>query len=209
MAKSVGDLDVFRARAEQTMASGRIKPLAIEQWQPLNRVYVDLRIAADGEWLYRGQPIQRPELIRLFASILRREPDGYYLVTPHEKAKIQVDDAPLLVVDATLSMEEPDSQSLTVDGEPLPLIAMQVITNTETEFSITPEHPIVSLSEWSRRTGQAPPSGSNRDNALYVLLDRGLSARVSRGVFYRLSDFVTLSRDGQPGLMIANQWYPL
>lgn len=72
----------------------------VETWNPDHCGEMDMRIAADGSWHYRGSPISRLELVRLFASILRREPDGgYVLVTPVEKLSIKVDDAPFLAVE--------------------------------------------------------------------------------------------------------------
>ena len=76
----------------------------VERWNPPFSGEMDLRIARDGVWHHEGAPIQREALVRLFASILRRDEDGhYYLVTPVEKWRIRVDDAPFLAVrlDAT------------------------------------------------------------------------------------------------------------
>lgn len=76
----------------------------VERWNPPLSGEMNLRIARDGTWFHEGTPFQREALVRLFASILRREADGhYYLVTPVEKWRIQVDDAPFLAVrlDAT------------------------------------------------------------------------------------------------------------
>ncbi|MDG4594874.1 MAG: DUF1285 domain-containing protein [Candidatus Contendobacter sp.] len=71
----------------------------VERWHPPLSGEMDLRIARDGTWFHEGAPFQREALVRLFASILRRDADGcYYLVTPVEKWRIQVDDAPFLAV---------------------------------------------------------------------------------------------------------------
>ena len=72
----------------------------VERWNPPYCGDIDIRIAADGSWFYRGSPIGREALVRLFASILRREPDGsHVLVTPVEKLGIVVEDAPFLAVE--------------------------------------------------------------------------------------------------------------
>jgi uncharacterized protein len=72
----------------------------VESWNPPHCGPIDMRIAADGTWLYRGSPIRREALVRLFASVLRREPDGeYVLVTPVEKLGIAVEDAPFVAVE--------------------------------------------------------------------------------------------------------------
>ncbi|MFO1423425.1 MAG: DUF1285 domain-containing protein [Candidatus Competibacteraceae bacterium] len=77
-----------------------VRPLPpVERWHPPFSGEMDLRIARDGTWFHEGTPFQREALVRLFASILRRDADGcYYLVTPVEKWRIQVDDAPFLAV---------------------------------------------------------------------------------------------------------------
>jgi hypothetical protein len=76
------------------------KPRPVERWNPPDCGEIDIAIAADGTWSYRGSPIAREALVRLFASVLRREPDGrHVLVTPVEKLGIVVADAPFLAVD--------------------------------------------------------------------------------------------------------------
>lgn len=80
-------------------ASGKRNP-PVEQWNPELCGAIDIRIAADGTWHHEGRPIRRPRLAKLFSSVLRKDEDGVtYLVTPHEKLSITVDDAPLIVVD--------------------------------------------------------------------------------------------------------------
>jgi hypothetical protein len=72
----------------------------VERWNPPYCGEIDLRIAADGTWFYRGSPIGREALVRLFGSVLRREPDGrHVLVTPVEMLGIEVEDAPFLAVE--------------------------------------------------------------------------------------------------------------
>ena len=72
----------------------------VEQWHPAHCGDSGMRIARDGTWFHEGSPIGRPAMVRLFSSILRREPDGgYVLVTPAEKLAIAVDDAPFVAVE--------------------------------------------------------------------------------------------------------------
>jgi uncharacterized protein len=71
----------------------------VEKWNPPFCGELDMRIAADGTWFYLKTPIGRPALVRLFASVLKREGDKYFLVTPVEKCGIVVDDAPFLAVE--------------------------------------------------------------------------------------------------------------
>jgi len=80
------------------LAADKRRP-PVGSWHPARTGRIDIRIAADGSWYHEGAPIRRPGLVKLFASILRRDPDGYCLVTPAEKLLIQVDDAPFVAVD--------------------------------------------------------------------------------------------------------------
>src|SRR5712691_11872987 len=80
-------------------ALGKGKTPPVEKWNPPFCGDLDMRIAADGTWFYLGTPIGRPALVRLFASVLKREDGRYFLVTPVEKVGIRVDDAPFLAVE--------------------------------------------------------------------------------------------------------------
>ena len=81
-------------------AGQQAKPRPVERWNPPACGEIDIRIAADGTWFYRGSPIGREALVRLFASVLRREADGsHVLVTPVEKLGIAVEDAPFVAVE--------------------------------------------------------------------------------------------------------------
>src|SRR3954468_19887041 len=71
----------------------------VDKWNPPFCGDIDMRIATDGTWFYEKTPIGRPALVRLFASVLKREGDKYFLVTPVEKCGIVVDDAPFLAVE--------------------------------------------------------------------------------------------------------------
>ncbi|MDP8915850.1 MAG: DUF1285 domain-containing protein, partial [Pseudomonadota bacterium] len=97
-------LAVLVAQAGQT---ARARP--VERWNPPYCGEIDMRIAADGTWFYRGSPIGREALVRLFASILRREPDGrHVLVTPVERVGIEVEDAPFLAVQMATEGDGPE-----------------------------------------------------------------------------------------------------
>ncbi len=86
-----------------TGALGRVArgkgPPPVERWNPPFCGDLDMRIAADGMWFYLNTPIGRPALLKLFASVLKREGDKYFLVTPVEKCGIRVDDAPFMAVE--------------------------------------------------------------------------------------------------------------
>lgn len=90
-----GALNALMAAAR----SGKRAP-PVDQWNPALCGAIDIRIAADGTWVHEGRPIKRKRLAKLLSSVLRKDADGVtYLVTPHEKLAISVDDAPLLAVD--------------------------------------------------------------------------------------------------------------
>ena len=141
----------------------------LHKWQPELSGDIDIEIRADGRWFHEGTEIRRPELVRLFASILRREADGhYYLVTPVEKWRIRVLDQPLLIVDA----EQAEGR-----------IAMK--TNTDDWLVLGPEHRLRVTTDSA--TGEPDPT---------VGLAHGLRAKLSRPVFYRLVEGAE-ERDGQ------------
>lgn len=82
---------------------GELPP--VEDWNPPFCGAIDMRIAADGRWFYQGSEIMRPAMVRLFSTVLRKDPDGFMLVTPVEKVAITVDDAPFVTSDMRESAE--------------------------------------------------------------------------------------------------------
>jgi hypothetical protein len=128
---------------------------------------IGMRIAADGTWHYQGGPIGRKELVCLFAGVLRREEDGsYWLVTPAERARITVDDAPFVAVElfhCPGSAENGFQQ------------AISFRTNVDQVVTAGPSHPI----------RIAHPPGSDVP-VPYVLVRDGLEARINRAVYYEL-----------------------
>ena len=156
----------IQAEAKQAKKGGAAP---VDRWNPPFCGDLDMRIAADGTWFYLGTPIGRRRLVKLFASVLRREEDGKYcLVTPVEKVGIRVDDAPFLAVEMRLDDHGPD----------------QVIgfrTNVDDEVRVDDEHPLRFAAE--RGTGGLKP---------YVLVRGRLEALIARAVFY---DLVALGKD--------------
>lgn len=147
------------ALAEQVAQPGR-PPL--HRWHPPLSGDMDLVIRADGQWIHEGEPIMREALVRLFASILRREDDGdYYLVTPVEKWRIRVEEAPLLAV---LVERHAD------DAGP------------DLTFTLNTGETVVADKDHSLNMA-ARPGG---DEAPFLSLDHGLSARVCRAPYHDL-----------------------
>ncbi len=80
-------------------------PPPVERWNPAYCGEIDMRIAADGTWYYMGSPINRPALVKLFSTVLRKDPDRYVLVTPVERVGIVVEDVPFLAVEMAVEGE--------------------------------------------------------------------------------------------------------
>lgn len=134
----------------------------VHLWNPPFCGDLDMRIARDGTWFYLGTPIGRFELARLFSTILRKDGDKYFLVTPVEKVGITVDDAPFVAVDFEAAGEGAD-QLLTFE------------TNMGDQTIAGPEAPI--RVERDPETGEPSP---------YVLVRSNLEALIDRKSFYRL-----------------------
>ena len=141
---------------DRTLHAGRV---------PLLCGDLDMRIARDGTWYYRGSPIGRMALVKLFSTVLRREADGsYWLVTPAERGRIVVDDAPFTAVELTASGGGPD-QILTFR------------TNLDDFVTADAEHPI--------RIAHDPETAAPNP---YIMVRNGLEARLARAVYYQLVD---------------------
>jgi hypothetical protein len=174
---TLGDLEAL-------LAAQPGKP-PVEKWHPPLSGDIDIRIERNGDWYHEGGRIERPALVRLFASILRREADGeYYLVTPVEKWCIQVVDTPLLAVDAELAGEGAGQR-----------LALRL--NTDEWVVVDAAHPLMEL---------AGADGSEPHPC--VELDRGLSARLARAVFYRLVD-IAEQRGAELGIRSCGGWFAL
>jgi uncharacterized protein len=128
--------------------------------------WLGLRIMQDGTWLYRGSPINRIELVKLFASVLRREADGsFWLVTPVERGRIEVDDAPFVAVE------------LVVDGTGRNQTVL-LRTNLDDWLTLGPRHPL--------RLRQPADQAADAGPVPYVEVRASLEARLARPVYYEL-----------------------
>jgi hypothetical protein len=134
----------------------------VELWNPPFCGDLDMRIAADGTWFYLKTPIGRPALVKLFASVLKREGEKYFLVTPVEKCGIHVDDAPFLAVELKI---EDDA------GGPV----LNFRTNVDDWIACGPEHELRFKPETG--TGGLKP---------YLHVRRDLWAKVTRALFFDL-----------------------
>src|SRR6267142_5503879 len=105
MAKEGQTTVTLDSLAGAVKGGGRLPPVHL--WNPPFCGDLDMRIAADGTWYYLKTPIGRPALVKLFASVLKREGDRYFLVTPVEKCGITVDEAPFLAVELAVEPAGP------------------------------------------------------------------------------------------------------
>ena len=147
-------------------APGRGLP-PVHLWHPDHCGDIDIVIRADGVWMHEGSPIGRPELVRLFSTILRLDPDGYHLVTPGEKLKITVVDLPFRAV--AVRREGGDLVFTTDVGD---------------ETTAGSEHPLTV--ETDPETGEPAPR---------VHVRAGLEARIVRSVFYELVEMGEIEGD--------------
>jgi uncharacterized protein len=163
-------------------------PPPVERWNPPFCGDLDMRIATDGTWFYLKTPVGRPALVKLFASVLKREGDKYFLVTPVEKCGIQVDDAPFLAVE--LNVEE------SVAGR-----VLNFRTNVDDWVSCGPSHAL--RFEPQAGTGGLKP---------YLHVRRDLWAKVTRTLFF---DLVELGEEREVagramfGVMSMGAFFPM
>ena len=141
---------------------------------------LDMRIDRNGVWYYHGSPIGRKKLVRLFSTVLRRDEAGdYWLITPAEMARIEVEDAPFLAVE------------LSVSGDGAAQV-MALRTNVDAVVTIDEDHPI--------RVDSDPDTGAPTP---YVVLDGGVEAKIARAVYYEL---VALGVEQNHGAGLLGVW---
>ena len=156
----------------------------VHLWHPEHCGDIDIVIRADGVWMHEGSPIGRKELVRLFSTVLRKDPDGYHLVTPVEKLRITVEDAPFVAV------------RVDREGE-----GLKFLTNVGDEVTAGPENEI--RVEMDAQTGEPRP---------YLHVRRGLEALIARPVFYELVEMAKERQtpDGpRLGVESAGAWFPV
>lgn len=142
--------------AKGISTSNKIPP--VEDWDPEYCGEMDLQIKSNGDWFYTGTIFKRLNLVKLLASVLKFEDDEYYLVTPVEKIKINVDDAPFVLTEWHWQDESHTN--------------MCVKNNVGDEFVLDAEHPL----------------STNEAGELYVIVRRNLLAKIHRNVYYQWID---------------------
>ncbi len=166
--------------AASARAAGKKGPAPVHLWNPPFCGDLDMRIARDGTWFYLGTPIGRFGLVKLFSSILKREGDAYFLVTPVEKVGITVDDAPFVAIDFEAAGSD-----------------ITFTTHVEDRVTAGPNHPI----RVARDPETAEPSP-------YVMVRAGLEALIDRKSFYRLVD-IGAHHQGMFGLWSQDTFFPI
>ena len=172
MTNNIPDSDPapYKLLAELSRFEGKSNP-PVHLWQPEQVSEIDIRIDHNGQWHHEGSVIRRVSLARLFSSVLRLEEDGeYYLVTPVEKCRIEVEDVPFQAILLTVSGEEKEQ-------------CLCFKSNMGEEVVAGPDHPLTFVEQLSEaEEGAFLP---------YVEIRDGLKAKISRNVYYQMMDLLT------------------
>ncbi len=164
----------------------------VEKWNPTHCGDSEMRIARDGTWYHQGSPIGRPAMVRLFSTILRREPDGsHVLVTPVEKLDIVVEDAPFVAVEMKAEGSGRDSK-----------LAFRL--NTGDLVTAGPEHPLRFVADPA-----GDDAGSDSGPRPYLAVRGGMEALVSRAVYYELAERAIAAGDMPPGIWSDGAFFAL
>ncbi len=170
------------AEVARALKEKRLPP--VEQWHPAHCGDSEMRIARDGTWYHQGSPIGRMEMVRLFASILRREPDGgFVLVTPGEKMSIAVEDAPFIAVE------------MKSEGEG---------RGRDLAFRLNTGDLVVAGADHGLRfeNGDSGPRP-------YLHVRGGLDATIARPVYYELADIALAEPSDVPGFWSNGVFFPM
>lgn len=143
---------------------------------------IGLRIARDGTWFYQGGPINRKPLVKLFATVLRHEDDGFYLVTPVEKVPIAVEGEPFIAVEMTREGSGKDQR-------------LVFRTNVDDVVTADGEHEI------------GFRANANGGHTPFVAVRDGLCAQLARPVYYELTE-LAVEADGVAGVWSGGGFFP-
>ena len=151
----------------------------------------NIKIAADGRWFHDGGEIHRKAIVKLFASVLKRDSAGiYWLETPVERGRIEVADAPFII--ARLILQEANA------AQENACQAFNFVTNVDEIVTLDAEHPIKML-----------PSPDGNGAYPYVEVRDGLLAKLSRPVYYELASYAATGEDGRMGVWSCNKFFVL
>ena len=170
------------AELHQLIDDRRLPP--VEQWNPERCGHSDMRIARDGTWYHQAEPIRRPAMVRLFSTVLRREPDGrHVLVTPVEKLDIDVERTPFRAVEMRIEGEGHERQiAFRLDsGDAVMLDALHPLRIVETDEGPSPR----------------------------ILVRHGLEAELTRAVYYELAELALAEGADPPGIWSCGSFFSL
>ena len=174
--------------SEISKSQGANKLPPVDQWNPDFCGDMDMVIKRDGSWHYQNSPIGRQRLVKMFSTVLKKEGDDYFLVTPVEKLGITVEDAPFLVTQMTLKQTDEGQVIIFTD-------------NCDNTILLTQDNPL--WVEQDEKTGEPSP---------YVMVRKNLHALIHRNVFYELVELAEERViDGQKhlGVVSAGEYYSL
>jgi hypothetical protein len=159
-------------------------PAPVDKWNPEHCGDSEMRIARDGTWFHQGSPIGRPAMVRLFSTVLRREPDGsHLLVTPVEKLAIEVESTAFRATQMTMAGEgESRRIGLTLDSGDALIVG--------------PDHPLTIV--------DTPDGPSPR-----VAVRFGLEAELARPLYYELADIALAEGREPPGIWSDGAFFPM
>ena len=178
----IGLEDIGNELESAIQSSAKLPP--VESWNPPLSGDIDIVIARDGTWHHEGSPIKRKPLVKLFASILKREGDEYFLVTPVEKWRLQVEDLPFVVVSVRCSENKSEEGAGNKEGQ-----VLTFDTNVGDRVIAGSDHPL--HVDVNLKTGEPRP---------HLRIRRNLNGRISRSVYYQLVDLAEpMSDDGRDG----------
>lgn len=185
-------MDLTRFQQQLKGTSSKARPLPpVEQWNPDFCGDINLTIALDGRWFYEGSPIGRASLVQLFASVLKREGDKYFLVTPVEKVGITVEDTPFLITQWHREENEGgEASEVGQEGE---------TTSDCTYILTTQTGDIVRLERLEQLELRVPPKAIQDPQATsipYICVRRNLWARLHQNTYYHLLEQANETSDG-------------
>lgn len=154
----------------------------VHLWNPDFCGDLDIQITRDGRWIHEGGEINRSAMVTLFASILWREGDSYFLVTPVEKVGIQVEDVPFSIITLDIRQGEKGQE-------------LVFTSSTEDVVTASAEQPL--RIETDQDSGEPSP---------YLMVRYGMEGRLSRNVFYQLADLAE-ERNGEFGVESCGAWF--
>lgn len=183
MSERKADLKAIEQQLSEDHQKGRSLP-PVHLWKPDFCGDLDMQITRDGRWIHEGGEIKRHAMVTLFSTILWREGDDYFLVTPIEKVGIQVEDVPFFLTG--LEVRQGDQ------GQELVFTS-----STDDVITASAEHPL--------RIEIAPDTG---EPSPYLMMRYGMEGRLNRNVFYQLADLAA-EHKGTFAVESCGEWFTL